>query len=936
MKIGLKNMCLTNFYQGPYDNTITLDVMATLLENIATTKAWISAGLYSGKQLWNGPQRFDLIDIKNISISPFSYILAYGISIKIPPLSVAEVTVDVSSDSSDLSICTVRYMKRGSDIGCFDNVTTEEKQVDSSLKKSVKLDLKLLTNVGPHGIHQSSYFDKSTVLLQTFVEVSGASTNTLTVAVKFGTKAPIERKIQIEGAPTVPGISTTQVVKDATSSVGAITENGTKSTNLAKGEMKRILTEFFVEPEVFQKMKFLTKIDKSGAKICNFNIIYGGTNLPCLDKIKTKSTKISDQEYSIETNVCSWPIDMDSKDSNKMTTDNTTDFIVLNGTPATGADVGQVLHLNVVLSIPTNSSSRVKLTIDTQTTTSAHLTIQNIKYIKASDDIACSMPNMELLLNSTLQTSQNNKGVIDFGIVTNTGLTSRLLQPSVHQYFGEIEVVVTFQMADAPENSKDSEKSITMQLDVGRFKKTFEHKVKVQRTADNAPNIYLKADIDDKGMSLSGFVLTINATMRLENTSTAELRPGSAIFYLPLWVQYAGAFVTNKIGVAPNETFNAKTGKLEFKFSEFFFTDDVKFSFNISRKDFSGSKSLLQATTPYEAVGRITHHTTSKYKSDRVFSSPMSAVTFTVQLPPAPNKCGGLLTIDDSQITVDNLGSTYQNKEFKVSVRSGMYAEERFLQVYFGNKVKVERLSITPQHRSNDAVKMFKFSYSDDGFSWVSGDKINIGSQQHNISISRARESRYLRFHILQHMGKPGTLLAVKLDFYGCETTSDKSSITRNVPKPDPNGWYYRGFIEAESKIYACDVNPKKHLRMNCYYSQDGTTWHPLDPRLGNVNVYDKEKKIFYGISNDKVSYMASKNGFEWFSVDKSKMVKLMADCQSAKCVKASKVPWNDGAVSGSNTLPVEMTNWGANSTGIFKKDGVSWKRVADWSQCAP
>ncbi|XP_029642963.2 uncharacterized protein LOC115217410 [Octopus sinensis] len=1007
VKVPFEDICLTDLFTEPYDNTITIDLTYRLDAAIPGNKTWITAGLTLNKKLWvgqvaiqektgiadvmpNGPQRVDFSEVKTMTTLPISYIQGYNISIKIPPLSAAKVVVKVSSDSPDLSICSVRLVAKGSNIGCVKNITTEVLETNSLLRKSIEVDFGPITNLGPHGIHQSINFDKSTVILQALVSFKTASTGNLNIDVTLGTRPPITKTYALTSTANATGANYTNVVQNVLSFVAPIANR--TSTDVNKGEAKRVVIQFYVSPETFQGMKFQTRVDKIGmVEICDYNIIHSGVNIPCLDRTLIKGQNISKEEWKIEANICSWPVNEEDPESNKvqveaivkvpkdsaiplndvisvitdiyindslvetsqvqltvvdaftedfmdwMTNDNTTNFISLSGTPVTSAAIGEVFDLNINLSIPVNSTSLVKFNVSVPVSETARMTIQDIKYNGSDEDIACQ-DFAEANYASTKSTSQMDMGEMDFGIVTNTGVSRRILQQE-ELYFSTIHVILTLQMADAKDNIDQAEQNITMELRVGSFTGTLYHIVKVNRNANNAPKIYFEAGFNDTGRPLFNHFLTVHALMRLENDSTAELRPALAIFYLSPWVQYADRFTTNKIGAPPNATFDNKTGRLEFKFQEFPFTDNVKFSFAVSRKPFSYTKPLVNSTTPYEAGGYITHHPGSSFAPDYFFSSPMNAFMFTVQIPTdTQSTCAQLLNINECQITVP-FESKYQSGVFRAFIRSNMYAAERYLQVYFGNTVKVEKISILMEHYTTGPVKVFKMAYSDDGMSWVSGPMVTVDHLL-NVSIPRPQESRYLRFFVVEHHGNEDNLVALKLELFGCQISTDVADVCANAPTvQDPTGWYHRGFLEVDSKVFVCDANPKKDLRMFCYYSEDGVSWYPLDTRLGNVNVYDKEKKVLYGISNDKVSYMSSNDGFFWKSVEPATVIDLINGCDLSKCTKVKTVPWQNGTTLGRDTVSrdFEMVNWGASYNGLFKKlSNGTWEYKADWSKCGP
>uniref|UniRef100_A0A0L8HLM0 Cadherin domain-containing protein n=1 Tax=Octopus bimaculoides TaxID=37653 RepID=A0A0L8HLM0_OCTBM len=569
VKVPLQNICLTDVFTEPYDNTITIDITYRLEAAIPNNKTWITAGLTLNTKLWvgqvamqektgiadvilNGPQRVDIIDVKQLTSLPISYIQGYNINIKIPPLTAAKVVVKVSSDSSALSVCSVRLVAKGSNIGCLRNETTEVQEMNSILKKSIQLDFGPITNLGVHGIHQSTFFDKSSVLLQALVTFQAASSGTLTLSVTLGSQTPIDTTFPLT-ATSNASVNYTNVVKNVVNFVAPIANR--TSTNVNKGEAKRVVIQFYVTPETFQSMKFQTRVNNIGmVEICDYNIIHSGTNIPCLDKKLITGKNISKEEWMIEANICSWPIDEEDPESNKvqveaivkvpknsaislndvinvttdiyindslvettqlaltvvdaftedfldwMTNDNTTNLISAAGTPVTSAEIGEVFDLNINLSIPVNSSSLVKFNVSVPVTETAHLTIRDIKYNGSDQDIAC-IDGAEVNFASTKNTSQIDKGEMDFGIVTNTGVTRRILQQK-ELYFSTIHVILTLQMADAKENTDQSDKSIMMELRVGSFIGTLDHIVKVNRNANNAPKLYFEAGFNDTGRPL--------------------------------------------------------------------------------------------------------------------------------------------------------------------------------------------------------------------------------------------------------------------------------------------------------------------------------------------------------------------------------------------------------------------------------------------------
>lgn len=86
--------------------------------------------------------------------------------------------------------------------------------------------------------------------------------------------------------------------------------------------------------------------------------------------------------------------------------------------------IGQVIILPVVISIPTNSTVNVKLEAIMPVSETADLTVLYMKYASSGENIARvgDPEDQKLSLTSVNGTSQKDRGVLDLGVVTNTGM----------------------------------------------------------------------------------------------------------------------------------------------------------------------------------------------------------------------------------------------------------------------------------------------------------------------------------------------------------------------------------------------------------------------------------------------------------------------------------------------------------------------------------
>ena len=91
--------------------------------------------------------------------------------------------------------------------------------------------------------------------------------------------------------------------------------------------------------------------------------------------------------------------------------------------------IGQVVILPVVISIPPNSTLMVKLEAITPMSETADLTVLYMKYASSGENIARvgDAEDQKLTLTSTKNTSQKDRGILDLGVVTNTGRIERHL-----------------------------------------------------------------------------------------------------------------------------------------------------------------------------------------------------------------------------------------------------------------------------------------------------------------------------------------------------------------------------------------------------------------------------------------------------------------------------------------------------------------------------
>lgn len=85
--------------------------------------------------------------------------------------------------------------------------------------------------------------------------------------------------------------------------------------------------------------------------------------------------------------------------------------------------IGEVMTIPIMVSIPPNSSSEVHVDMKLQVNDSAHMTVKDMRVISAGRNLAClyDFSNVNYTYRSTQDTTQIDFGIINLGLVTNTG-----------------------------------------------------------------------------------------------------------------------------------------------------------------------------------------------------------------------------------------------------------------------------------------------------------------------------------------------------------------------------------------------------------------------------------------------------------------------------------------------------------------------------------
>ncbi|CAE1260993.1 unnamed protein product [Acanthosepion pharaonis] len=307
--VNMTDLCVTREYPDEVDNRLSLLITVRMEDHPANSnnsKDWVTVGLYYNNKtilvfqnsLWTlrgqvadvvpgGTERVDVVEVSPVSSQPIGYVTGYNISIKIPPLSSISVIVNASTTSPSLQICTLKVIAVGSGLGCI----VPEKDIleipDSNMLKKAGINFGPVTNIGTDSVHDSYFFDKTTLLMQLVVKLADGvtATNPLEIQVKLGSQTPKVFPFNLKTTLNTTGITmTTQPLSNVTSFIGAITGNDTVP-EIVKGQSKRVLTQFYVPADMVRKMKIETTLDPiNQVEMSDYNVVYKGENLPCIDK----------------------------------------------------------------------------------------------------------------------------------------------------------------------------------------------------------------------------------------------------------------------------------------------------------------------------------------------------------------------------------------------------------------------------------------------------------------------------------------------------------------------------------------------------------------------------------------------------------------------------------------------------------------------------
>ncbi|XP_078361523.1 uncharacterized protein LOC144645865 [Oculina patagonica] len=307
--------------------------------------------------------------------------------------------------------------------------------------------------------------------------------------------------------------------------------------------------------------------------------------------------------------------------------------------------------------------------------------------------------------------------------------------------------------------------------------------------------------------------------------------------------------------------------------------------------------------------------------------------------------------IADNQLTSSSeKGVEYGAQYSRLNSRSGGGAwcavscdSSEYLQIDLGQVYLIFELKVQSKHdesENTNSVLSFYFEFSADGASWEyykanAASKLFVGSPLRNLAVRHKLlfpvHAQFVRFRPQTDACTNMACMRVELFWY---PDSDAQS-------PVVFG---RSFLLEES-TNTISESP-------CKGSTDGgETWNDLQQNVLNVLVYDPVNKIYYGISNNKITYLRS--GFSPFMVWKAIANRIWEKAkETSSLITATEVPFIpvmpgsldepfDALTVPSSSVSLKRRRrsvasvdmWGSSSKGVlFKPSGaIDWKMVYSW-----
>ncbi|KAK6994428.1 hypothetical protein BgiMline_011026 [Biomphalaria glabrata] len=606
--------------------------------------------------------------------------------------------------------------------------------------------------------------------------------------------------------------------------------------------------------------------------------------------------------------------------------------------------------LPLVFTVIPFTSSKVTFDAVMPYNTSAIMTIMDVKFVSSGKNL----PNMALAQNSfqvtkssAYNSSQITKYEAELGVISNGGQSYRygFNQSSDDDTF---TVEVTLQMADHPTATNTKPYIASFGIHVANVVLILDVTILVQR--NGTENLIFNVSSLLNTTTSTSTNVEIETTIALSNSSRAEAQNAVLNIFLPPYVSFVDAFVqTEKKNIL---AISKNNGTLALQFGTIFFTD----AFCV--------KIILEPNNTYRVpLGISGLNTVMSYQlvgdtnTIKDVSGSLDYVNFTIDTTPdAGIACNtGPLGLQSGQIKTCQLTSSddsivghevnqgrYGNAGWSPFVHAGQVSQERYFQVYFGNKTVVTKI-LLQQNITGAKLKTLKLKYSDDGLAWIYYNNNDINPNLFNstqeLLVPSPQVHRYIRL-IIYDLVNNTEMGFFSFELIGCSISTDKPAdvcsevIVPAIKLPD---FSRRSFLWTSAVLYVCDsVQGKKGVEQKCFSSIDDVTWMELDPRVGSILGYDSAETRVFAVSSNGLHYMSTLNGIDWFT-------SVPSDVNKAKVLptfkSATKV-----SVDGNSALNVDIPDtqfidspYGATNDGIKKQSGT-WKLIFSWNTayCCP
>ncbi|GFR72880.1 hypothetical protein ElyMa_003852700 [Elysia marginata] len=369
----------------------------------------------------------------------------------------------------------------------------------------------------------------------------------------------------------------------------------------------------------------------------------------------------------------------------------------------------------------------------------------------------------------------------------------------------------------------------------------------------------------------------VDTILSLSELSTAEGQDTVINIFYPPFVTCQASITSDKKEIISQRKAN---NSLALGIGSLFFTDEVHI------------KTILDADSAYEVPTGISgldsvllfqpmadEHDKTDVAGDFEYVNVTVTTTTALGTGCTPGDLGMEAgSIKDCQISASPDSITAAtNGRYNVGsgwtpfVHYGAVRQERYFQVYFGNKVTVNKIKM--QQSGTAKATSIQVRYSNDGIAWVENPlnamTPDTSLTDEELSVPAPESSRYIRV-MISDLDDNASTAAFKFDFVGCATTSDGPTdpCTGVVSTPSPlTDFKRRSFVLADTAVYVCDmIQSTLSAKQKCYSSPDRLTWTEIDERVGSVIGFDSEEPRIYGVSSDGLKFMSSLDGLTWMT----------------------------------------------------------------------